>query len=162
MIAKWVTRLPWDSITKIAEKMKIDPLLIGAIVSVESAGDSCATRFESHYKWLVNPEKFADLNNISHDTEVNCQKTSYGLMQIMGANARAYGFEDNLTLLIDSETGLKYGIKHLTILIDKYDNIQDAISAYNQGSPRKKESGEYANQNYVDKIFKRHRYLKEI
>jgi soluble lytic murein transglycosylase-like protein len=162
MINKWVTRLPWDAISKVSRKMRVDPLLIGAIVSVESDGNHKAVRFESHYKWLYEPQRFASLNRISLDTEKNLQMSSMGLMQIMGANARAYGYMGPLTDLFEREIGLRYGIEHLTKLIDKYDILEDAISAYNQGSPRKKSNGLYSNQNYVDNIMTRFKYLKEL
>lgn len=162
MIEKWVTRLPWDKITKVSRKMRINPLLIGAIVSVESSGDNKAIRYESHYIWLVTPQRFASLNKITEDTEKKLQMSSMGLMQIMGANARSYGHMGHLTDLFDPEIGLQYGIEHLTILIDKYIDIPDALSAYNQGSPRKKKNGQYANQGYVDKILNRFNYLKNL
>ena len=162
MIESWVTRLPWDVITKVCEKRRMNKLLVAAFVSVESNGDAKAVRFESHYRWLVTPDRFASLNKITASTEKNLQMSSMGLMQIMGANARTLGHMGHLTDLYIPEVGLQYGVEFLENLIDKYKNIEDAVSAYNQGSPRKKTNGEYANQGYVDKIMKRFNYLKEL
>jgi soluble lytic murein transglycosylase-like protein len=161
-IQAWVVKLPWDAITKTSNLKRVDPLLIGAIVSVESSGNAKAVRYESHYKWLVTPEAFASRNRITEKSERVLQMSSMGLMQIMGANARAYGHLGPLVDLYEPEIGLKYGIEHLTKLIDKYSSINDAISAYNQGSPRKNSKGQYTNQKYVDKIISRFQYLKDI
>lgn len=162
MIQLWVTRLPWDEINKTSKKFKVDHLLIGSIVSIESSGRKEAARYEDHYRWLVDVERYASLNMITPETEKQLQKTSFGLMQIMGANARTHGHIGPLTDLIIPEIGLSYGIEHLLKLIDRYDSIEDAISAYNQGSPRKNSKGEYSNQGYVDKVLDRYNYLKEI
>lgn len=162
MIENWAIRLPWDHIVSASKKMRVNPLLIGAIVSCESNGDEKAARFEKNYRWLYNPQRYASLNQITLDTEKNMQMSSLGLMQIMGANARVHGFLGPLTDLLDAETGLKYGICHFVKLVDRYESIPDAISAYNQGSPRKKKDGKYANQKYVDKILKRYKYLKDL
>ncbi len=161
-IQAWVLKLPWDAITKISKLKRVNPMLIGAIVSVESNGNPKAFRYESHYKWLVSPETFSSRNRITVKSERVLQMSSMGLMQIMGANARTYGHIGPLTDLYDAEIGLKYGIEHLTKLIDKYSSINDAISAYNQGSPRKNSKGQYTNQKYVDKIILRFNYLKDI
>lgn len=134
----------------------IVPALVKAIIKTESDFVNYAVRYEPNYKWLYNPQDFYKLNNISLDTETILQKCSFGLMQIMGAVAREYGFKDNLLKLTIPEVGIEYGCKHLKKFITKYNNIPDAISAYNQGSPRKK-NGDYENAAYVAKVLK---YLK--
>lgn len=160
MIEPWVLNLPWNFITKISKKHRVDCRLIGAIVSVESNGDHMATRFEPHYRWLVMPEKYAKLNSITLETEKTLQMSSLGLMQIMGANARALGHQGQLAKLFDPKTNLHYGIAFFNNLLKKYQSEKDAVSAYNQGSPRKNHKGEYSNQHYVDKIFEKYEYLK--
>ena len=162
MIKQWVTNLPWDIIKKISEKKRVNYLLIGAMVSVESNGDSKATRYEAGYRWLYETSKHARLNNITVKTEKNLQMSSMGLMQIMGANARVYGHKGQLSELYKPEIGLIYGIEHFAMLIDKYDKIKDAISAYNRGTPRKNQQGEYINQKYVDKVWGKYNYLKDM
>ena len=156
----WILALPMNDIHEAALTNRVETALIMAIVSIESGGDRCATRYESHYNYLFKPETFAKINRITENTEIMQQKTSWGLMQSMGGVAREYKFIGPLVRLCEPRLGLKYGIDHLTKFIDKYGIVEDAISAYNQGGNYKKEDGSFKNQSYVDKIMERYRYLK--
>jgi soluble lytic murein transglycosylase-like protein len=136
-----------------AKASDIDADLIGAIVQVESAGNEKAMRYEKHWRYLVHPEKFAKLNNVSRETEEELQKFSYGLMQVMGSVAREHGMRGPLVNLLDPDLGLQYGCVHLKSFMQRYAKLSDAVSSYNQGSPRKTEDGiKYLNQAYVDKV----------
>ena len=134
-----------------SEKYSVPGGLIKAIIQAESASNQYAVRYEPHYRWTVEPfDKF----HWSEKTEEISQKTSWGLMQIMGAVARERGFEGRyLAELCTVKVGIKYGTKHLKWQYDRYGDWHDAISAYNQGSNRKT-NGEYNNQEYVDKVLK--------
>jgi len=156
MISLWAMTLPLRLITEVSGDYGVDANLVISIVSVESDGDACATRYESHYRYLDDPEIFAKVNNITTETEVVHQKTSWGLMQVMGGVARELGFVDSLVKLCEPYLGLKMGVKKLSLLIKKYHHIWDAVSAYNQGSPRKDDKGLYYNQSYVDKVFQKY------
>lgn len=159
----WILKLPLREISEVADQKNFDPLLIASIVSVESDGDHYASRYEDHYRWLVDPDKFAKENQITYQTEVIFQKTSFGLMQVMGANFREMGYPCNLsTLASRKRLALEYGVDFFKKLVHKYDSIDDALSAYNQGTPRKNALGEYQNQHYVDKINERYEYLKRL
>ena len=129
--------------------------IIAAMIEVESGGSAHAMRYEPNYQWLVAPGRFVNRNN-SLETEMALQRFSYGLLQIMGANARALGMEMPLIRLTDPFVGLRYALKHLIALAKKYDyDWLDVISSYNQGSPRKKRFDDtYKNQTYVDKVSK--------
>jgi len=129
----------------------VDQDLVIAIADVESAYNPQAIRYEPHYKWLFKVEEFAPKNNISKDTEEILQKCSIGVMQVMGAVARELGHTNSLVDLFQPEIGIKYGCLKLRELMLKHGSEADVISAYNQGSPRKKE-GKYENQGYVDKV----------
>lgn len=138
-----------------AKEHGIPAKLIAAIVKVESGGNTYANRYESHYKWLYKVEEFANQSMASFATEENSQKTSWGLMQVMGAVARERGFTgDFLTELCDPRLGIEYGCKHLKHYYNRYDDWKDAVAAYNAGSSRKKDNGDYVNQAYVNKVFK--------
>lgn len=139
-------------IKKYANQYGIPTGLIRAIIKVESSGNNFAMRYENHYKWLVKPlNKF----HWHKETEEKAQKTSWGLMQIMGAVARERGFEGRyLSELTKPELGIKFGCKHLKWNYNRYDDWSDAISAFNQGSNRKDSQGEYQNQSYVNKVLK--------
>ena len=141
---------------------RVEPELIAAIVSIESDGKACASRYEPHYRYLLNTKTFARKNQISEDTEIIQQKTSWGLMQVMGGVAREHGFNGDLVQLCNPTMGLKYGIEHLTKFIDKYDDVESAVSAYNQGGDYRDQNGLFKNQVYVDKILERYIYLKGL
>jgi hypothetical protein len=121
-------------------------------MTVESSGNQLAMRYEPHYKYTFKPHIYADAHRMTLATEIELQKFSYGLMQIMGATARELGFKDHFAFLLDAVTGFSWGCLYFARLLDRFPNYLDAISAYNQGSPRKTLLGKYKNQKYVDKV----------
>lgn len=138
----------------------VNPAITLAFIKQESAGNTYAARYEPHYRWLLDPELYAQINQITMQTEVVHQKTSWGLCQIMGGVARELGFTGPLTKLTDPNTGLYWSLKKIIQLHEKYPSLPDLISAYNQGSPRLSSMGFYKNQNYVDKVHEEYRKLK--
>lgn len=114
-----------------------------AICMKESSGNEFAIRHERHYKWLLGQ----DLDK----AEELGQKTSWGLMQVMGAVAREHGYQGQFTGLWAPRTGMTYGIKHLKKLKARYGTWPHTLAAYNAGSPRMRD-GKYENQYYVDKV----------
>ena len=149
---EWALKLPWNTITHTAKQYGLDPLFVASIVQAESAGDSWATRFEKDYKWTYKTARFAEECHITEITETAHQKTSWGLMQIMGGVAREIGFKGPLPKLCLVKVGLSYGCLKLSLLHKKYDKISDVVAAYNAGIPRLNKEGLYANQVYVDKV----------
>lgn len=135
-----------DTIQRIASAYDLPWALVEAIVMTESSGHADAYRYEPHYQYLVG----SDLSV----TEQVGQQISWGLMQVMGAVAREVGFRGWFPALCVPETGLLYGCKHIKRFYDRYKNWQDAISSYNQGSPRKNADGRYLNQSYVDTVLR--------
>ena len=126
--------------------------LVGAIITVESNWEPLALRFEKDFNYLTIPQKYAKKNKTSLDTEIALQRFSYGLCQIMGGTARWLGYEGALLDLLDVETNLRWALKHLANLEKTYEESSDVIAAYNAGSPRRKSSGEYVNQTYVNRV----------
>ncbi len=157
----WVLELPLRDIYDAVFMKEISPKLVAALVSVESSGNTKATRYESHYRYILDADQHAKLNGISMDTEIFQQKTSWGLMQIMGGVAREHGFNGPLVDLCDPKTGLYYGVMHLNKFMQKYDTLEEALSSYNQGGPYTKWDGTFKNQKYVDKIIDRYKYLED-
>lgn len=152
MIPAWVKQLPMKEIAKVAEKHGISLSLVAAIVMKESSGNPFAARFEPHYRWVWEVETCAKRLPCSHETEMIGQKTSYGLMQMMGSVAREWGFTGWFAELYGIEKNLQYGCKHLKQFLGQYPRVEDAVSAYNQGSPRRGTDGKYCNQSYVDAV----------
>lgn len=154
-------RLDWDLIKHEAAIFNLDPILVAAIIGVESDGDPYRNRIESADRKRNNPERFAKLSNIDIPTEAANQIMSWGLMQIMGTTARDIGFQKSLLMLIEPEYGIEWGCKYLAMQMKDCDgNVQDAISAYNRGTMAKQASGDYKNQGYVTKVLNIMKELK--
>lgn len=153
VVSDWILRLPWLHINHVADLHNLDDRLIGAIVQVESGGNPSAVRYEADWRYHYKVAEFAKKHNITIETEYRLQMFSYGLMQIMLATAREIGFVGQAAKLFDPRINLDFGCKKIRQLLQKY-SLNDAISSYNQGSPRKKDDGTYLNQIYVDKVLK--------
>ena len=131
-----------------ADHFGISPALVCAIVEQESSWDPWATRFEPRYRWLY---PFGGIIKspcrTSNEMEIECQKTSWGLMQVMGAVAREYGYPDYLWLLLHPEVGLSWGCRHFAAQLDRYDDdIEKAVSAYNAGHATSKNYDTYTSR----------------
>ena len=151
-IPEWSSLLPMEAIATRAKAFGVDSSLIAAIVMKESSGNRFASRYEPIFRYIWETETCAKRLKCSEDTEIIGQKTSYGLMQIMGSVAREWGFLGWFGELYEIETNLNFGIKHLRQYLLKYPNVSDAISSYNQGSPRRGSDGLYLNQKYVETV----------
>jgi soluble lytic murein transglycosylase-like protein len=136
---------------------KLPADLVKAIIQVESSGNTFAIRYEPGFFTRYVP-KDAQRFGASLDTERTARAMSFGLMQVMGQVARELGCKEPfLSALCDPVTGIHYGCLLLAKLRDKYKAVHGwdgVISAYNQGSPRRDESGEFLNQGYVMKVRK--------
>lgn len=142
-----------DMAVAAAQEAGLDPALVLGIVSVESGGQPCAARYEPLYRWTLPQAERP--GGCSHDTELVLQRTSWGLMQLMGALARELGFEGWLPELTDEALNLKLGCRHLVNLTRRFGERhgpEGVIAAYNAGSPRKSPAGEWVNQGYVNKV----------
>ena len=140
-------------IKKFSEIYEIKPEIIFGIVKKESNGDQFACRFEPNYKWLYYPDQVKPIS-CSLDTEKTLQKISWGLMQVMGAVYREYGYKGWLSIIPGNiEIQLRFGCKHLSNKIEKY-GINEGLLAYNSGSPRKNEEGKYINESYLKDVLK--------
>lgn len=142
----------WPLIEAAAKKYGFEPELIGAVVMAESGGQAGAMRYEKNVdKYVQDPTKHKPAI-CSKSTEYQLQKFSFGLMQVMGFNIRAYNYKGWLGDYLDPEKALEVGCKHLARCKKRWPNGWDAVSAYNQGSPRKTGSGKYKNKIYVDHV----------
>jgi soluble lytic murein transglycosylase-like protein len=149
----WIDKLPLEKLEAVSKALNIPSNLLAAIVQKESSGNALATRFEPAYSYFWDAKTCAKKLNCSVETELNMQACSYGLTQIMGAVCREYGFTGWFGELYNVDTNLLYGGRHLRKFLAKYPaGITDAISSYNQGSPRKDAKGKYLNQSYVDDV----------
>lgn len=72
------------------------------------------------------------------DSNAQSRKNAKGLMQLMYETAtdvaKTLNIEINEESLLDPDININLGTNYLSILIDKYKNIEVALSAYNAGS----------------------------
>lgn len=151
-----------------AVRAGINPALLIAVIEVESSWDIYAQRYEPTYRWLWNvetgkPYRLSPAKAVRYAknrslypvdfpgglSEFDSQRTSYGLMQIMGAVARELGFASRLIDLYQPEINLFYGCKLLSKLINKHGE-RGALRAYNTGSAKSSVMG----NKYLDKVLK--------
>ena len=156
-------------VQKLAIAHRVDPLLLGAIIRVESGCRPWAFRYEAHAgKYLVDAEGYAKLSGISVDTEKMAQMTSWGLMQVMGFSARELGFKGLLSELLDPELGVTYGIYKLKQLEKRFLSKvsvslsfdESLVAAYNAGHPAKDKDGAWVNAGYVAKVKRAYEHLQ--
>lgn len=147
-----------------AEKHGLKPALVMAICEVESGFNPLAARHEPAFRYIV--QKSDKPRECSLATEINLQKTSFGMMQVMGATARELGLKGWITSLVDPETGLEWGCRYLKDRVRKYGSlgVDAVIASYNAGSPRyeNEKEGRFVNQGYVDKVKKAMEAAEEI
>lgn len=143
-------------VKKYLDQFILDPCLVLAIMWQESKFDPIAVRFEEEKfekKSFYLPQIIAPKLRISVATEQALQCFSFGTMQILGSTARGDGYTESLLHLAgNTQTGIFWGMNHLSKLVEKYGNTDSAIASYNSGSPRFQANGKFTNQDYVDNV----------
>ena len=150
-------------IIAVANRHAIPVHLVAAICAKESSFIPGAWRPEPVYRYLWDVkanERFRKLTpaEIASETppldfpkvggpsaqEWWGQQISWGLMQVMGANAREHGFRGvYFTDLCEPlEVGLEFGCRFLARLLARHP-VEDAVSAYNWGHPSPKNADSY-------------------
>ena len=125
--------------------------VVFGVCLTESALEPLSIRHEPYYRWLY------DIANVkpygcSTTTEKAMQKTSWGLMQVMGAVFREYGYRGWLSAIPgDIRAQIEYGCKHLASKIKRY-GLEHGIGAYNSGKPIIANDGKLGNQQYIDRV----------
>lgn len=161
----------------VALRRGCNPELVKAMVGVESGFNPWAWNPEPRYRYLWNvktgepfrpltvdelddeipPKDFPALHG-DRDNEFWGQQASWGLMQVMGAVAREYGFAGKyLPQLCDPDTGLEFGCRVLVACLRwAGGDVPAALAAYNGGWTKDNGPGvKYKrNQSYVDKVYK--------
>lgn len=158
MKPKWAQRLPWDVISDEAKALALDPNLIAAIIQKESAGIAWRTRYETKFRWFVDPNEHINRLGVTAVTELNQQATSWGLMQIMGATARGMGFRGYFPELCGPQLGIYWGALYLRSRVRATRTIEEAIATYNAG-PGELSDGDIDNVGYVNAVMGFYREL---
>jgi len=156
---RWLESLPLKVIEAEAKSSGISWKLLAAIAQQESGGRAHAIRFEPKWKYFCTPEVYAKKNGVSLETERNSQMISWSYCQIMGGVARELGFDGPMPKLCDATLNFHFAALKLASIFKKYPAMDDAISAYNQGSNRKNADGKHVNFAYVHSVM---RYIDEL
>lgn len=163
---KWVFKLPWREIYEASEKWNLDPVLVGAVVQVESNANRFAERQEPNYKWTFSIREYAERLGFDYHTTEKAQGRSFGLMQIMYATALERGFEGYPGELFEVETNLEYGCKHLKLMATKAGSDPEKLYAvYNGGLgvlESLRETGQYSNKKNIDRFMRIYRKLTKL
>lgn len=156
-VDKLLSVLPMQIVKQKALKHGLDFRIIAAIAWRESAGNPWAMRYEPQYKWLYKEEALAKKCGCSLETMINMQKSSWGLMQVMGAVAYENGFPQNewVTKLMVPSESLEFGCRLLSKLWDREKEAVRMVASYNAGSVRFDASTrQLVNIRYVDFVMK--------
>jgi soluble lytic murein transglycosylase-like protein len=134
----------------------IDAKLLEAIVAVESDYDNTAIRYEPNYAYTTAVSYYADIVGCTRETMLQMQKTSWGLVQLIAANAYSMGLKCYATMLIYPKINLKYGCLYIKRMQEKQQLIEpDQIyAAYNHGHLKRNDKGDFINQKNVDRFLK--------
>lgn len=142
-------------IDTVAKQYAINPKWIAAIITQESNWEPYALRYEPKYDYFFKPDEIAAKFQITLTTEIQTQKMSWGLGQLMGGVLRQQGHVGPMGEVFEP----LININHMGILIHSLmhfsDIDEDVFSMYNAGPvARFKINGQYKNQSYVDSVKK--------
>jgi hypothetical protein len=125
----------------------LEPILLEAQALHESAGRPWVIRYEKTWAWFVRdkdgsvrdpgPREGMNASSLAvlDSLEITAQKTSFGLLQVMGAVARELGYRGSLWAIREKpEIGLDLGANKFSQLLHRHGNTRDALAAYNAGS----------------------------
>lgn len=148
-----------EEIELAASQYHLPAALVAAVIQEESRFEPFATRHEPRYMRSRRVRLAAIAWSRTHRstptaaTELDDRARSYGLMQVMGETAREQGFAaPYLAELYLPRNAIEHGARLLAHLLARYNSdTLAAISAYNQGSARKRR-GVFANARYVYRV----------
>lgn len=146
-----------DSINKYCKKYDLDPHLVTALIATESGFNPLVIRYEEDYRYLYKLPEIRVSVGCTLSTMRTMQKTSWGLMQIMGAVYYELGGTNWATILLQPDINIKFGCEYLAKIIKKQNLVYagDIYAAYNSGAVRKMRSGQLVNQKNVDRFLKK-------
>lgn len=160
-LPQWYEPTLYDQVQIVAQTHKLEPELVAAFISVESSFNPFAVKYEKNFKYTrIDYKDLARMARVDEEAELNFERMSLGIMQVMGATVRDMGYRGNLSNMFNVQTGLHWGCTYLSKLMTRHTNLESVISAYNAGTPRKI-GGRFTNQDYVDKVMIKYKELKQ-
>ncbi len=130
-----------DTIVTTARKHDLDPLLIVALIEVESG----------------------------YRTRARSTAGALGLLQVRPATAKEVAVERGLAwrgaaALLEPETNVRLGTLYLAELLDQFDDLEHALAAYNRGPAaisRTLSGGGAVPRSYVERVSQAYEDLRE-
>lgn len=156
----------WAEIVAAAAKHGLDPVLVEAVVTQESSGDTDGFRFErDFFNRYIRPK------NLFPGMNPRRVSSSYGLMQVMYPVAVERGFDSKWApeLLFVPETGLDFGCRQLKMLVDwaegfdatPENRLKAVLASYNGGrGSNKPTDSPLRNAGYANSVLKHYVALK--
>lgn len=167
-----------SEVERFSRSHHLDPDMVMAIIQVESAERRSAFRPETSYGYLwdnrlkqpfrrmteaemaseLPPLDFTDLRGLTGRSAAHewwGQQTSWGYMQVMGAVAREFGFQEiYLTQLLETGYNLEYGCSLLQYHSKWANGDRDAVLAAYNGGRKGNAPGQIPkrNQGYVNRV----------
>jgi len=146
-------RIHVRALTGAAQEFGVPAPLVAAVALVESGGDANAVRYEPGFPLVGNWNSAARMGWTATDL-----RTSYGLMQVVGAVAfRDLHAHDPPSAIIKPGYNLRLGARLLSELFADYGSWGDALAAYNGGNAAvvALEAGRPFNAEYISRVFDR-------
>lgn len=144
-------------------------LIIAATISAaESDIEEACSRYKATNCNLVKAISWVE-SRYRNVHVIDNGSISYGPMQVKCDAARDVGLKYSCLQLKDKFVALRFGIKYLEQRLERYENIKDAVVAYNsykpivckKYNPGKCYPGEYINQKYLISVMRHYEYLEE-
>ena len=127
-------------------RVVIEEALVWSIIGAETNNKPFCIRPEEQLKkakWYLDVLSPAEIK----DPYSFC---SIGIMQILYGIAKNLGYRGRPLGLLDTRTGLEYGILHLKNCIKRYNSLEDVISSYNIGTLKEYKTGKYLLRCFID------------
>lgn len=149
-----MARVKDELIVEVSGRYGLLPGWLKALLWVESnLGENPNSRLEEHLNDLsVGPGQVLTRTalDIIRKGRVRNQAVEVKVMDAV-AHAWHMGCRDLIRTLKEHEVGVELAAAYLAWQMERYGDIEAAVAAYNAGSARYKEDGDFVNQRYVDK-----------
>lgn len=136
-----------NSVTGICRAYGLDPVLVQAVIAVESSGGKYLYRFE--------PGIYNRLSKVRNEQERRMLSSSHGIMHVLGITAKAKGV--HWSELYDDSTALETGISILANCKERGKTNYRMLACYNTGST----NTSTAADRYYTKVMYQYRLIKD-
>jgi hypothetical protein len=124
----------WDAcLVQAAEEYDVNPLLLRAIIEVESGGDPWAVHRNGPAQRVQRPRSWSEAAHTIRDAERRRQSIDIGLMQINIQHPRRHQVDP--LWLLDPCVNLRWGAWYVRTLADRYGESWEAVMRYNGRRP---------------------------